>query len=52
MWLIFKDRNIYRCVNLLEDFFESYVDLFDLYGVFNVFSGFVKNRRRVIKYEK
>lgn len=48
MWLIFKDRNIYRCVNLLEDFFESYVDLFELYGVFNVFSGFVKNEEELL----
>lgn len=48
MWLIFKDRNIYRCVNLLEDFFESYVDLFELYCVFNAFSGFVKNEEELL----
>lgn len=37
---------------MLEDFSESYADLFDLYGVFNASSGLAKNRRRVTKYEK
>lgn len=50
--MIFKDRNIYRCVNLLEDFSESYADLFELYGVFNASSGLAKNRRRVTKIWK
>lgn len=48
MWLIFKDRNIYRCVFLLEDFFGSYVDLYELYCVFNVFNGYVKNEEELI----